>query len=115
MVHEICYMEIVTGDLAAATRFYGQVFGWAIEPMGENYALFKTGERGEGGFTPPMPGLEHGVCIYIKVDDIDAMLATITSAGGKAVTPKTKISDEYGYYGLFKDPHGNVIGLWSKN
>ena len=26
----------------------------------------------------------------------------------------TKISDDFGYYALFQDPHGNTVGLWSR-
>jgi uncharacterized protein len=114
MANEICYVEIVSGNLQQTTAFYEGVFGWKVIPAGDNYAMFSAGSGLEGGITPPMPGLDRGVCIYISVEDIDGALAAIVAAGGEAVLHKTKISDEYGYYGLFKDPHANVIGLWSK-
>ena len=114
MANEICYLEIVTKNLSQTTGFYEGLFGWKVTPAGDNYAMFSADAGMEGGFTPPMPGLERGVCIYISVDDIPGTLARVVAAGGETVVPKTKISDEYGYYSLFKDPHGNVIGLWSK-
>ena len=56
----------------------------------------------------------RGTCLYIRCEDIDGMLDSVTAAGGEIVQRKKKISDEYGYYGLFKDPHGTVVGLWCK-
>ena len=43
------------------------------------------------------------------------MLAKIEDKGGQIINNKTKISDEHGYYALFKDTCGNYMGLWSKN
>jgi predicted enzyme related to lactoylglutathione lyase len=114
MANEICYLEIVTKELPRSIQFYEGVFGWKVTPAGDNYAMFTTGSGPEGGFTPPMPGLAHGVCIYINVENIAEALERIVAAGGEVVLAKTKISEEYGYYGLFKDPQGNVIGLWSQ-
>jgi uncharacterized protein len=114
MAHEICYIELIATDIKRAGAFYAQVFGWQTTPMGENYMTFKPGDGPEGGFSPPMTGIERGACVYVQTDDIDGMLEKIVASGGEKITGKTKISDEYGYYGLFKDPHGNVLGLWSK-
>lgn len=115
MAHEICYIELIATDIKRAAAFYSQAFGWQSTPMGDNYATFKPGAGPEGGFSPPMAGIDHGACVYIETDDIEASLEQIVAAGGEQVTGKTKISDEYGYYGLFKDPHGNVLGLWCKS
>ena len=115
MPNGICHIEIVAGDISAAAKFYGTVFDWKTESMGAEYMIFSTGEKPGGGFSPPMPGVDKGVCIYIEVDDIEAMLSRIKDTGGEEVVPKTKISDEYGFYALFRDPQGNVIGLWAKD
>jgi len=52
--------------------------------------------------------------LHIEVDDIEAALAKIDEAGGKTVSGKTKISDEFGYYAVFLDNVGNRLGLWSQ-
>ncbi len=51
---------------------------------------------------------------YASVADIDATLNEAEKLGAFIVTRKAKISDEFGYYGMFADPDGNVIGVWSK-
>ncbi len=35
--------------------------------------------------------------------------------GGVVLKEKTHISDEHGYYGIFKDPNGHRLGVGSKN
>ena len=49
--------------------------------------------------------------ITIDVEDINAALAEIEAAGGSTVTPRTAIPG-MGAFGYFKDPEGNVMGLW---
>ncbi len=40
------------------------------------------------------------------------MLGKIAAAGGKAIQGKTEIPGE-GHYGIFEDPSGNRVGLFS--
>jgi len=40
-------------------------------------------------------------------------LDKVQAAGGKVIVPKTEISPEYGYMGVFLDTEGNRIGLHS--
>jgi hypothetical protein len=40
-------------------------------------------------------------------------LDRIESAGGKIYQPKTKISDEHGFMGVFIDTEGNRVALHS--
>jgi len=116
MGDKVCHIEFVAGDLAAAGEFYSNVFGWKITPMGDNYALWCAGDENVGGgFTleDESSGGQRTVA-YIKVDDIEAKLTQITGAGGELVVPKTKISDEHGFFALFKDHSGTIVGLWGK-
>jgi uncharacterized protein len=49
--------------------------------------------------------------ITIDVDDIEQSLKDVEAAGGTTVTPRTPIPG-MGAFGYFKDPEGNVMGLW---
>ena len=112
---DICYLEIPAPDLKKAVAFYSRVFNWKIDisSMGGDYGMFKTGEIW-GGFDPKKQPSDKGIVLYISVKDIPAALKEITSAGGNVVKEKTEIGDDYGFYGLFKDPNGNQVGVWSK-
>ena len=110
----ICHVEVPAPDLAKMQAFYGTVFDWKFTPMGPEYLLFHAGDTG-GGLDPAMPVAEGGAVLVLAVEDIDAALAAIDAAGGEALTPKTAISEEHGYYAYFRDPCGNKMGVWSKS
>lgn len=117
MPKPFCHIEIPSTNLEDCKRFYEAVFGWSVEinPDGK-YAMFSPGE-GElgGGFDPTIPVGTGGVIAYIKVEDIPATLARIAEHGGSSIKDKTQISQEYGFYALFRDCCGNTLGLWSKD
>ena len=113
--HPIVHVEISASDLAAAGRFYADLFGWKIEHTPElNYSTFDYGsEVMGGGLNPVQEGNPAGtVIVYVDTDDIDASLAKVESLGGKLVTPKTEMPG-IGWFGLFRDPTGNLIGLYT--
>jgi predicted enzyme related to lactoylglutathione lyase len=55
------------------------------------------------------------VLIHIASDDIDADLKQVVKLGGSVIRPKTEITG-IGWFGMFKDPTGNVLAIYtSKN
>jgi predicted enzyme related to lactoylglutathione lyase len=78
-----------------------------------NYVAFDA-EGGPGGGFPEVNELVKAgdVLVYIASDDIKASLAQAESLGGKTVVPKTEIPS-IGWFGLFADPTGNVVGLFT--
>lgn len=120
MSHPIVHIEIPAPDVAKSAAFYRQAFGWRVdEEEGGHYATFHPPEGSGsvgGGLDPsraPFAG-EGGIALYVRCDDIPAMLARVEAAGGIVVKPKTAVGGEYGFYGLFRDPAGNVLGVWSR-
>jgi predicted enzyme related to lactoylglutathione lyase len=115
-----CHIDVVAGDRARAKRFYGEVFGWRFEDYGEGagYTNVKTSENGIesgiGGLAQSVgarPPAANGVVPYILAPDIDATLAAIEAAGGTIEIPRTDVFG-YGEFAHFRDPDGNLIGLW---
>lgn len=113
-MHGFCHIEIPATDVQKAKEFYGQLFSWEFDDMGGEYVMFKPPDGPGGGFTTERKPSAEGITLYIEVEDIPKKLAEIENAGGKVMTPKTKISDEFGFYAIFVDPEGNGLGLWSK-
>ncbi|MHC4946850.1 MAG: VOC family protein [Planctomycetota bacterium] len=114
----ICYLEIPAPDVEKAAEFYRSVFGWTITPSNlteEPYAIFSTGQ-GElsGGLHPGRPVRAGGVIVYLQVDDIPVTLEAVQAAGGSTVEEKTAIGGDFGFSAVFRDPHGNHVGLWCK-
>lgn len=114
-----CHVELSTTDLEASRTFYQEIFGWTVEdvPGMEGYALFTTPDGLGGGLNSGPdadPPSTQGPILHIEVTDIEAALERIAGFGGRMLLPKTKISDDFGYFALFLDNVGNRLGLWSK-
>lgn len=58
----------------------------------------------------------NGPRVYLNGgNDLSTILDRVEPAGGTVIVPKTEISPEHGFFGLFADPEGNMIGLHSQN
>ena len=122
---KVVHFEIPADDLDRAKNFYGSVFGWELQtmPMNEGeYTSVKTTDIDEQTQLPTEPGAINGgmfvrderltsPVITIDVDGIDDTLKQIEAEGGTTVTPRTAIPG-MGAFAYFKDPEGNVLGLW---
>ena len=68
-----------------------------------------------GGINGGMMERSHGSplspVITIDVEEIDQSLKEIEARGGSTVAPRTAIPG-MGAFAYFKDPEGNVMGLW---
>lgn len=113
--HPIVHIEFSASDLNAAAKFYGDLFGWKTEQLPEmNYATFEA-PPGPGGGLAPVDGKMYNagdVVVYVDTDDIEATLAKVVSLGGLTLQSKTEIPG-FGWFGLFRDPTGNRIGLYT--
>ena len=111
MGQPVVHFEITARNGKRLQDFYAKLFGWKIDasnPM--NYGIVDTqSEGGIGGGIGPTDG-ESGVTFYIEVDDPQAYIDRIESAGGKTVVPVTEIPGMV-TFAQFADPEGNVVGL----
>lgn len=112
-MNTICYVEWWSTDFERTKSFFEGLFGWKFEMSGEEYMFFSTPEGGPGGGFHKCRDLNPGVSarVYIHVDDVNAYVEKVKELGGKIVNEKTEIP-EMGWYADFKDPDGNIIGLW---
>lgn len=113
-MHGFCHIEIPTTDPKKSSAFYEKLFGWKMDTGMADYIQFSTPDNEGGGFTTTSKPVTDGVILYIMVEDIDKKLSEIEAHGGHTVKPKTGISEEFGFYALFTDPCGNIMGIWSK-
>jgi predicted enzyme related to lactoylglutathione lyase len=123
--HAISWFEIPTEDLDRAQKFYEAIFEIQMIPMefpGFKMRLFPISnpETGIGGAlvkTSPgfyIPSESHGPLIYLNANpDVEIVLSRVENAGGKVTVPKTLISEEHGYMGVFIDSEGNRIAVHS--
>ena len=111
----VVHVEIPAANVEAAGKFYQELFGWKISHDPElNYSMWEAGNGdGYGGF-PQVSDQTHAgqVLVYIASDDIDADLKRVVEMGGKVIFPKDEIPHT-GWFALFQDPTGNVLGLYT--
>ena len=111
--HPIVHIEFAAPDQKAAGKFYSGLFGWKIEAFPEfNYYTFDTGAGVGGGINPVSESYPVGTIVfYVGTDDIEATLKKAESLGAKTLMEKMEVTG-MGWMGMFRDPAGNMIGLW---
>ena len=110
----IVYIEIPALDIERSADFYGKVFGWNIKKRGDGSTAFDdTSGEVSGTWVIGRPASsEPGLLIYIVVDDMAATFDAVIRHGGEVVTIE---SEPLMLIGKFRDPGGNVIGLYQES
>ena len=110
----IVHVEIPAVNVEGAGKFYESLFGWKLQHMPEmNYTMWEDGSGSGGGFPQVSEENPAGqVLVYIASDDIDADLQHVEKLGGKVLREKTEIPG-MGWFGVFQDPTGNVLALYT--
>ena len=109
---KICYVEIPAVDAKRSADFYATVFGWRTRRRGDGTLAFDdtTGEV-SGAFVSGRPASPSpGLLIYIMVDSVVDTVDAVVAAGGEIVQSIGVDAPEI--TARFRDPGGNVIGLY---
>ena len=111
---KICYVEMPASDIARSADFYRKVFGWTIRQRGDGSTAFDDGVGQVSGtwVRGRSPMSEPGLLVYIMVDNLAAALDTIVANDGQVVQPIGADAPEI--TARFRDPAGNVIGLYQQ-
>lgn len=118
------WFEIPTADFAKSIPFYNQVLGIQLEAteFGPTHiAVFPYARPGVGGCLmqdaglAPSGGRPGGTIVYLPASKLDESIARIEPAGGKVVVPKTPVGPDMGFFARFRDPEGNLVGLFGKD
>jgi predicted enzyme related to lactoylglutathione lyase len=108
----ITYLHIPAIDVRQAAAFYGAAFGWHITNPDTDRPSFDTpnGHLSGAWITDRKPATEPGLLPYIYVDHVDDTVARILDHAGEIVT--TPFPEGLLTIATFRDPAGNLIGLW---
>ena len=122
MSGRVVHFEIPFDDGDRARSFYKEAFDWQIMEMPDmGYTIVMTGPSNDsgptesgfinGGMLSREQGATSGPVVVLDVENIEAALEKIGGLGGSTVVGKTPVGD-MGFAAYFKDPEGNVVGLW---
>jgi predicted enzyme related to lactoylglutathione lyase len=111
---KICYIEMPTADIARSSEFYQRVFGWNIRKRGDGKVAFddSVGQVSGTWVLGRPPSGTPGLLFYVMVDSVAATLDAIVANGGVIVQPIGADAPEV--TARFRDPGGNVIGLYQE-
>lgn len=117
-MNRVTNFEIPAGDPQQVMDFFSKTFGWKFTEFDPgHYWMAETGEPGISGINgsvmkrrdPRQP-----IVNSILVEDIDATIEKIKANGGTIVVDKQAVHS-FGWLAYFKDPDGNIHGIWQNN
>jgi predicted enzyme related to lactoylglutathione lyase len=111
---KICYIEMPAVDIRRSADFYAKVFAWNIRQRGDGRTAFDdtTGQVSGAWVVGRPPLTQPGLLVYIMVDSVAASLEAVVANGGELVQPIGADAPEI--TARFRDPGGNVIGLYQE-
>ena len=119
-MNRVTHFEIHASDPDRATIFYKEVFGWEITKWEGpfDYWMIKTGSDGTPGINGAIMRRANSIAgnyfmayvCTVDVEDIDAMMQKVKTAGGIVQGDKQEIP-KTGWHVYCKDTEGNVFGL----
>ena len=120
--YPVNWFEIPATNFDRAVKFYSTILDKELPTTHMNsadMAFFSTEPLEVSGVIISGEGAEpsnKGVLLYLNgCDNLNVPLSKVEIAGGTVVLPKTKISDEIGFYAIFIDSEGNRLALHSMN
>ena len=111
----MCLNQLNTPEPEVAQRFYGELFGWRIEPVGTDeqpYWGVYNGGALNGGMMALPAGAEappHWL-VYFTTPDLDAAAQAIGRLGGRVVVAPMAVPG--GRIAVAQDPQGAAFALF---
>ena len=111
------WQDLITDDVSASQRFYSGLLGWRFEKttrLGKPYLLVRSGNHLIGGIVtaerkaPDQPIAQW--LSYVRVDDLDQVIAKIRKSGGDLLVGPVVMSDAISA-AVIRDPQGAILGL----
>jgi uncharacterized protein len=111
---KICYLEIPAPDVARSSAFYQAIFGWRLRKRENGQTAFDdgVGEVSGAWVTGRPPSSQAGLLLYVMVDSVAETVKAVLANGGEIVQPIGVDAPEV--TARFRDPAGNIIGLYQE-
>jgi predicted enzyme related to lactoylglutathione lyase len=111
------WSELDTRDVDGASRFYGDVFGWTLEPIEVDgqmvYGTWRLDGRSIGGLLPMGPQFPATIpanwMVYFGVENVDEARAKVESLGGRALAEPVDVPQ--GRFLALMDPLGAAFAI----
>jgi uncharacterized protein len=109
----ISYLEIPAKDVRRSADFYEKVFEWKLSGNPTNPSFSDGTGHVIGHWKEELPVAgTAGVIPYIFVDSVHDSLEKVRANGGEIV--KSAYPEGDLLVAIFRDPAGNVFGIWQR-
>jgi uncharacterized protein len=109
----ISYLRVPATDPRRSAAFYEGVFGWSVDADRDDPSFTDGTGHVIGHFVADLPVAgEAGVLPYVFVESVDGTLEKAVARDGEVVTEPYPEGDLR--VATFRDPAGNVIGVWQQ-
>ncbi|MCE7040355.1 VOC family protein [Dyadobacter sp. CY312] len=122
MENLITFFDIPATDFNRAVSFYKAILSLEIQEtdmFGTKMGFLPTNGKNVSGAIVQGENYKSssdGVVVYLNGgEDLQSVLDRVEGNNGKVVVPKTYISPEVGYIGMFIDTEGNKMAVHSIN
>jgi uncharacterized protein len=102
--------ELASPDPARARDFFGDLFGWTVEPEESGYGVIRRDGAVNGGMRPLQDGEPTHWLVYFTVESLDDAVAAIREAGGSVIAGP--MSTGVGRVAAVSDPQGAAFALF---
>lgn len=104
------YIELQSPVLVESTAFFAKAFAWTFNDYGPTYQEIANGGV-SGGISAP-DGVVQPPLVLLKTDNLEAAEAAVIGAGGEVVVGIFPFPGGRRFH--FREPGGNVMGVWSE-
>jgi uncharacterized protein len=114
-MNRVVHFEIPANEPEKVMDFFKKTFGWQFQQFGDmEYWSVITGDKdapGINGGLMKRKDPQQPIANSIEVANLDQSLKDVAANGGTVVVPKMPIPG-VGWLAYFKDPDGNIHGLY---
>lgn len=116
MFERIAFIHYCTQDLKQALKFYRDVLGFKLLVQDEEWIEFEVGgqrlalRQVDPWTASTEPSSANGAMIWLEASPIEKSITTLKNNKVKFINELNIFS--YGKTAVFKDPDGNLIGLY---
>jgi predicted enzyme related to lactoylglutathione lyase len=106
--------DLVTPEPQIASEFYGKLFGWTTEDVGQGYRVISNNGRSNGGIVPLDPRMGDAPANwmpYFGHADVDGLLREFGDLGGHVLNGPMQMPA--GKIAVVRDPQGAVFAVWT--
>jgi uncharacterized protein len=117
MGQPVLHFEIMGKDADKLRGYYGELFGWEFENLGnpQSYGIVRASDGGIGGGIGSVGEYDGHVTFYVGVGDVEEALVRAEELGGSRMMGPEQVDGADGpvVIGLMRDPEGHLVGVAS--